>query len=57
MNANVLVVYRCYDDCEEEACFLVATAEEAKSFMDENPSPPDGFEDRPGYYFFEVHVE
>jgi hypothetical protein len=51
--ANVLIVYRCYDDQEEESCFLSPNDETAKSFMDTNPAPPDGFEDRPGYYFFE----
>ncbi len=48
-----LIVYRCYDDQEEEAMFLVKGAEEAKAFLDKNPPRPEGFEDRPGYYFFE----
>jgi hypothetical protein len=58
MNATkVLVVYRCFDDQEEEACFLVNSNEEAKDFLDGNPSPPDGFLDREGYYFFETHQD
>lgn len=50
-----LIVYRCYDNKEEESCFLVYDADGAKEFLDCNPAAPDGFEDRPGYYFYEYH--
>jgi hypothetical protein len=50
-----LIVYRCYDNKEEEACFSVYDADVAKEFLDCNPAAPDGFEDRPGYYFYEYH--
>jgi len=50
---EVLVVYRCYDDHEEESCF-VTDYDGAKNYLDSNPLPPAGFEDRPGYYFFET---
>ena len=53
-NFKALVVYRCYDNQEEEACFLLENAESAKEFLDTNPSAPDGYEDRAGYYFFET---
>lgn len=48
-----LIVYRCYDTKEEEACFLVADADAAKAYLDTNPPPPEGFGHRAGYYFFE----
>ena len=48
-----LIVYRCYDDKEEEACFLVTDEAAAKDYLDGNPPPPEGFEHRDGYYFFE----
>jgi hypothetical protein len=47
------IVYRCYDNQEEEACFLLPNILEAKAFLDKNPDRPEGFEERPGYYFFE----
>lgn len=50
-----LIVYRCFDNKEEEACFLVNSAEEAKDYLDKNPNAPYGFEHRKGYYFFEEH--
>lgn len=50
-----LIVYRCYDDKEEEACFLVTDEAAAKDYLDGNPPPPEGFAHRPGYYFFEPH--
>ena len=50
-----LVVYRCYDNFEEESCFLVNNDSEAKDFLDKNPKPPEGYEHRSGYYFFEVY--
>ena len=52
-----LVVYRCYDNQEEEACFLVNDVKEAKAFLDRAPKPPEGYEDRAGYYFFEKYAE
>ena len=48
-----LIVYRCYDDLEEEACFTVVDADSAKYYLDTNPGAPHGFEHRDGYYFFE----
>ena len=53
--SDYLIVYRCYDNQEEEACFLVRDMEAAKRFLDSQPFSPDGFEDREGYYFFEEH--
>ncbi len=50
-----LVVYRCYDNGEEESCFVVASPAAAKLWLDEAPKPPQGFEQRPGYYFFEKY--
>ena len=50
-----LIVYRCYDNREEEACFLVHSEQEAKNYLDRNPDPPYGFGHRKGYYFFERH--
>ena len=53
-NYQMLIVYRCYDNHEEESCFVVENEAAAKEFLDANPPAPDGYEDRPGYYFFEV---
>ena len=50
-----LIVYRCFDNKEEESCFLVNSVNEAKDYLDRNPGPPYGFESRKGYYFFEEH--
>lgn len=54
---SVLVVYRCYDNQEEESMFLMNNADEAKAFLDVNPGPPHGFELRDGYYFFESYFD
>ncbi len=53
----VLIVYRCYDNHEEEAMFLVETDNDAKAWLDTKPARPLGFEHRDGYYFFETHGE
>lgn len=50
---SFLVVYRCYDNQEEESMFVVNSVEEAKAWLDTKPLRPIGFEDRDGYYFFE----
>ena len=57
MNEGILIVYRCYDNQEEESCFLVENEDAAKKFLDSRPAPPIGFEHREGYYFFESYVE
>jgi hypothetical protein len=51
----LLIVYRCYDNREEESMFLVNSEQEAKDWLDTNPARPIGFESRDGYYFFESH--
>lgn len=52
-----LIVYRCYDNQEDESCFLVDDADAALAYLDTRPSPPAGFEHREGYYYFEDHGE
>lgn len=54
---NILIVYRCYDNQEEEAMFLVADEAEAKAWLDTKPGRPIGFAERDGYYFFESHMD
>jgi hypothetical protein len=51
----VLIVYRCYDNKEEESMFLVESEDQAKTWLDTKPARPLGFEDRDGYYFFEAY--
>lgn len=53
MRPKYLVVYRCYDNQEEESCWASDDAEEIKSWLDGKPNPPSGFKDRDGYYFYE----
>jgi hypothetical protein len=56
LSRRVLIVYRCYDNQEEESCFLMACADDAKSWLDTKPARPEGYENRDGYYFFEPYV-
>lgn len=49
------VVYHCTDTNEEEACFFEEDFNKAKNYID-SAKPPNGFEDRPGYYFIESSV-
>lgn len=50
-----LIVYKCTDDGEEEACFLIdCYKDQAAHYCAELPKP-QGFEDRPGYYSFKEY--
>ena len=55
LDGYFLICYRCIDNGEIESCFLVKTMEKTFDFLDKKPSPPEGFLDRDGYYFFEPH--
>jgi len=52
-----LIVYKCTDNNEEESCFLTLGLETAKEYCRTKFVPPPGFENRPGYYFYEPHPE
>lgn len=54
-NNMYLIVYRCIDIPEDEACFLLETEDEAKAYVRDTKTPPEGYENRPGYYFYEEH--
>jgi hypothetical protein len=48
-----LIIYQCIDDGEQEACFTLLEKTEAVDYVCSDNRPPEGFEDRPGFYFFE----
>lgn len=47
-----LIVYKCTDNDEEEACFIVLDKTDGEKYIT-SALPPKGYEDRPGYYFIE----
>lgn len=50
-----LVVYKCTDDGEVEACFFEYDHQVALNYI-ATAQPPEGFEHRPGYYFIEKAI-
>lgn len=53
MKKGFLIVYKCVDTGEEEACFFEEDIDVARDFIENATIRPDGFEDREGYYFME----
>ena len=47
-----LIVYQCVDDGEQEACFYEPNKTVAEHYI-KTALPPEGFENRPGFYFIE----
>lgn len=50
-----LIVYKCIDNGEEEACFFEQSFVNASNYI-AYAAPPPGFEHREGYYFIEDSV-
>ena len=47
-----LIVYKCNDNGEAEACFVESNFEKAIEYI-KTAKPPTGFEKRDGYFFLE----